>query len=343
MKTLQKPPQIETGIKFNNHHLSDPTSGDVEDRFYAADAQSLAVVGGQVQLPPSVRQFLSAAIADNTRKAYRSDLADYYQWGGVVPGTPEMLVQYLSFRAASLSPVTLTRRAVAISRAHTSRGLTDPAKTDLVRTILRGIRRKNGQPQRQVQPLLKADLLAITNSLTSTTKGLRDRALLLLGFSAALRRSELVALNYTDVQFVNEGLVLTIRRSKTDQEGAGRRIGIPYGRTSACPVKALQHWLARADIASGPIFRSVNKAGAVGSRLSDHAVANIVKTHAQALGLNADQFSGHSLRSGLVTSAAQAGISVNKIMAQTGHRSSAMVARYIRDAQIFENNAGGIL
>ena len=340
---MQILPQIETGIPFNNHHLSDSISGGLEYRIYADDGQALAVVGGQVQLPDSVRQFLSAAIADNTRKAYQTDLADFFKWGGLLPCTPELLAQYLSFRAQTLSPVTLTRRTVAISRAHTSRGLTDPAKTDLVRTVLRGIRRKNAQPQRQVQPLLKADLLAITDSLTSTTKGLRDRALLLIGFSAALRRSELVALDYTDIQFVNEGLALTIRRSKTDQEGAGRRIGIPYGRTSACPVKALQHWLARADIASGPIFRSVNKVGAVGSRLSDHAVANIVKTHAQAVGLNADQFSGHSLRSGLVTSAAQAGISVNKIMAQTGHRSSAMVARYIRDAQIFENNAGGIL
>jgi integrase len=344
VKTVQTPPQIETRVPFNNNFLSNPKFEDPQDRFDAdGEGQPLAVVGGQVQLPDSVRQFLTAAIADSTRKAYRSDLADFYLWGGVVPSPPEQLAQYLSFRAQTLSPVTLTRRAVAISRAHTSRGLSDPSKTDLVRTVLRGIRRKNGQPQRQVQPLLKADLLAITDSLTSTTKGLRDRALLLIGFSAALRRSELVALDYTDIQFVNEGLVLTIRRSKTDQEGAGRRIGVPWGRTSACAVKALKAWLEHVHIESGPIFTSVNKAGAVGSRLSDHAVANIVKTHAQAVGLNADQFSGHSLRSGLVTSAAQAGISVNKIMAQTGHRSIEMVQRYVRAADIFINNAGGIL
>ena len=344
MKTVQILPQVETGIPFNNHHLSDPISGGLGGRLEVGrDNHSVQSIATGIGLPDSVRTYLSAAIADNTRKAYRSDLADYYQWGGVIPCSPELLAQYLSFRAQTLSPVTLTRRAVAISRAHTSRGLTDPAKTDLVRTVLRGIRRKNGQPQRQVQPLLKADLLAITDSLTSTTKGLRDRAMLLIGFSAALRRSELVALDYTDIQFVNEGLVLKIRRSKTDQEGAGRRIGVPWGRTSACAVKALKAWLEHAHIASGPIFRSVNKAGAVGSRLSDHAVANIVKTHAQALGLNADQFSGHSLRAGLVTSAAQAGISVNKIMAQTGHRSSVMVQKYVRDADIFINNAGGIL
>lgn len=334
----------EPGITFDNLHLSDPINEDPKDRLDVAEGdQSRSVDAGRIGLPDSVRTYLSAAIADNTRKAYRSDLADYYQWGGAVPGTPEMVAQYLSFRAQTLSPVTLTRRAVAVSRAHTSCGLSDPAKTDLVRTVLRGIRRKNGQPQRQVQPLLRADLLAITQTLTSTTKGLRDRALLLLGFSAALRRSELVALDCADIEFVNDGLIVHQRRSKTDQDGVGRKIGVPYGRTSACPVRALKAWLEHAHIESGPIFRNIRKGGAIGNRLSDHAVARIVKTHAQAVGLNADQFSGHSLRAGLITSAAQAGISTNKIMATSGHRSIQMVNRYIRDANLFTNNAGGIL
>lgn len=295
-----------------------------------------------VVLSNSVTEYLSAATADSTRKAYRSDLADFYQWGGLVPCTAELLAQYIAFRAETLSPITLTRRVVAISRAHTSQKFSDPSKTDLVRAVLRGIRRKNGTVQRQAKPLLREDLLSMVTQMRGT-KGLRDRALLLIGFSSALRRSELVALDFEDCQFVPEGLVIHLRRSKTDQEGVGRKIGVPYGRSQACPVKALKLWLEQAQIECDAVFRSVTKGGAIGNRLSDHAVAHIVKAHAQAIGLNADEFSGHSLRAGLVTSAAQAGISMHKIMAQTGHRSSAMVERYIRDASLFENNAGGIL
>lgn len=333
----------EPVFTFDNLHLSDIIIEDFENRLGAGDdGKSVQSIEKCFALSDSVTQYISAAIADSTRKAYQTDLADFYRWGGVVPCTADLLAQYIAFRAETLSPITLTRRVVAISRAHTSQRLSDPAKTDLVRTVLRGIRRKKGTVQRQVQPLLKEDLLSMVTQMRGT-KGLRDRALLLIGFSAALRRAELVALDFEDCQFVHEGLVIHLRRSKTDQEGEGRKIGVPYGRTHACPVKALQQWIEHAQISSGAIFKSVSKGGVIGSRLSDHAVAHIVKAHAQAIGLNADQFSGHSLRAGLVTSAAQAGISMDKIMAQTGHRSAAMVERYIRDAQLFENNAGGIL
>lgn len=303
-------------------------------------AQPVADTG---KLSPAISAYVSAAVADNTRRAYRQDLADFCRWGGSVPCLPETLAAFIADRAAVLSPHTITRRVVGISKAHTSKGLSDPAKNDLVRAVLRGVRRSHGKPQRQAAPLLKQDLLALL-PLMHGIKGVRDRALILMGFAAALRRSELVALDVADLQFVREGLVVLVRRSKTDQDGEGRKIAVPWGRTSACPVKAVQHWLEHAQITAGPIFRSVSKGGGVNTeRLTAQSVALIVKAYAQAAGLPASEFSGHSLRSGLVTSAAMAGVAAHRIMAQTGHRSLEMLNRYIRDASMFENNAAGLL
>ncbi len=175
-------------------------------------------------------------------------------------------------------------------------------------------------------------------------RGIRDRALVLIGFAAALRRSELVALDVEDLHLESEGVLIHLRRSKTDQTGRGRKVAIPYGRTAACPVKAIRLWLDEADIETGAIFRGVDKAGRVAtSRLTDQSVSLVVKRCVRAIGLPADQYSGHSLRAGLVTSAARAGVSLPKIQEQTGHRSVAMLTRYIRDARLFENNAAGLL
>lgn len=308
---------------------------------------SFVKIDGSVQsiaeLSSSVTGYINAAIADNTRRAYRQDLEDFRQWGGTIPATPEVLAGYLADRAETLSPYTLARRVVGISRAHVSQGLADPSKNDLVRTVLRGIRRTNHQFQRQATPLVKHDLFALLPLMTGT-KGLRDRALLLLGFGAALRRSEIVALDVADLEFVRDGLVVLLRRSKTDQESLGRRVAVPYGRTSACPVNALQAWIEHAQIAEGPVFRSVNKAGQINpNRLSAQSVSLILKDYAQSAGLKAEAISGHSLRSGLVTSAAQAGVAIHRIMAQTGHRSVQMVSKYIRDANLFADNAAGMI
>lgn len=324
-------------ITFDNTHFSN----SILDAFQPC-TKSVQEVQAVTALPDSIKQYVSAAIADSTRKAYQTDLADFMQWGGAVPATPETIAAYLADRADTLSPITLARRLVALGRAHASQGMPDPTKADLVRTVLRGVKRKNGTAQRQVVPVLKADLLAMLPLMTGT-KGLRDKALLTLGFSGAFRRSELVALDVTAISFVQEGLVVYLRKSKTDQEAVGRKIGVPFGRTAACPVKALQQWLDHGQISAGPIFTSVKKSGALGGRLSAHAMALIVKQYAQAIGLDADNVSGHSLRSGLVTSAAQAGIAMHKIQQQTGHRGLEMLHRYIRDANLFTDNAGGIL
>jgi integrase len=301
-------------------------------------------VDTQIQrLPSQIGAYLSAAIADNTRRAYQGDLRDFLNWGGTVPCSPDALAGYIAARAEVHSPHTISRRVVGISRAHVSQGLPDPTKTDLVRAVLRGVRRTKGKPQRRVAPLLKQDLMAILPQMHGT-KGVRDRALLLLGFAAALRRSELVALDVQDLELVREGMIVHQRRSKTDQEGVGRKIAIPYGRTSACPVKAVRDWLEHAQIEFGAVFRSISKGQVIAvDRLTGPSVALILKAYADKAGLVAANISGHSLRTGLVTSAAQAGVAAHKIQQQTGHRSAEMVARYIRDANLFENNAAGLL
>ena len=287
--------------------------------------------------------FASASISASTRRAYQGDLEDFLIWGGGIPSSPFKLAEYVAERAAVHSPITISRRLVGISRAHTCQGLADPAKSDIVKAVVRGLRKTNGTPQRQAAPVLREDLLPMLAQMRGV-KGIRDRALILVGFAAALRRSELVALDVNAIQFVPEGLLVQLFRSKTDQNGEGRKIAIPYGRTSACPVKALKNWLDVSGTTSGPVFRSVNKTGAIAcSRLTDQSVSQIVKQYAAIIGLPAQAYSGHSLRAGLVTSAAKAGVSFAKIQQQTGHRSSAMLIRYIRDASIFENNAAGLL
>jgi integrase len=294
-----------------------------------------------VLAPRAIADYVAAAVADNTRRAYQNDLRAFIAWGAAMPSSPDEVAAYLVAFAAVLSPVTLSRRLVAIGRAHTSLGHRNPCRTDLVRTTLRGIWRVHGRPQRQVQPALREDILAMLPHM-SGTRGIRDRALLLIGFAGAFRRAELVALEYDDLAFVKEGLLLLIRRSKTDQLGEGRKIAIPFARSHACPVKALTNWLDRAAIQSGPLFRIVNKGGGVGSAaLSSQSVALIVKDYARKAGLDADNYSGHSLRAGLITSAAKAGVSSWKIRQTTGHRSDAMLQRYIRDADVFEGNAAG--
>jgi|SRR5581483_5756884 len=175
--------------------------------------------------------------------------------------------------------------------------------------------------------------------------GLRDRALILLGFSGAFRRSELVGLSFEDCGFGKEGLTVTLRRSKTDQEGAGRKVGIPYGSNpDTCPVRTVQDWIEQAGIAPGPLFRSINRHGRIqAGRLGGIDVARIVKKLALRAGLDAERYAGHSLRAGHATSAAIAGASERSIMNQTGHRSVQMVRRYIREGTLFRENSAGKL
>jgi integrase len=330
-------------ITNDNLHLSMAIKDAQIEPFHPIEtAKSVSIAGASdAAVPQTIADYVAAATADNTRRAYQIDLRMFLAWGGSLPASPESVDAYLVAHALVLSPVTLSRRLVAIGRAHTTLGHPNPCRADVVKTTLKGIWRVHGRPQRQVQPAIREDVFSMLAHMTGT-RGIRDRALILIGFAGALRRSELVALCHDDIAFVKEGLTILIRRSKTDQIGEGRKIAIPFARSHACPVKALTHWLDHSRIQSGPLFRIVKKAGAIGtSALHAQSVAAIVKEYARKAGLNAEDYSGHSLRAGLITSAAKAGASSWKIREQTGHKSDAMLHRYIRDAEIFQGNAAG--
>jgi integrase len=206
------------------------------------------------------------------------------------------------------------------------------------------VRREHGTAQRQAAPLLREDLFVVLGAMGDRLKGLRDRALLLIGFAGGLRRSELAAINLIDFERVREGIILTIRRSKTDQDGVGRKIGIPFGRTIHCPVRALETWLNAARVEDGPVFRPVDRHGRVSTgRLSGEAVSLILRDRMATAGFDPTGYSGHSLRAGFATSATRAGVSTFKIRQQTGHASDAMLSRYVRDGELFIGNAAGIL
>jgi integrase len=297
----------------------------------------------QITVSPKVSSYLRASLSDNSRRAYRSDLDQFLSWGGTIPASPELVADYLAAHAGQHAPATLARRLVTIGKAHTARGLPSPTGAELVRATLRGIRRTHGSIQRQVAPAIKEDVLAMVAEL-SGIKGIRDKALLLIGFAGAFRRSELVSLSIGDIEQAKQGVIIQLRFSKTDQAGEGRKIAIPFARGAVCPVLALQHWLEVAGITEGPVFRAVNRHGVISNvSLSSQAVAFVVKERAKAVGLEASKYAGHSLRAGLVTSAAQLGVSSWKIRQQTGHRSDAMLIRYIRDSQIFVDNAAGAI
>jgi site-specific recombinase XerD len=287
---------------------------------------------------PQVQQYLQAALSDNTRRAYSNDIAHFLKWGGRIPASSATVASYLAEHAKKLSFATLSHRVVAIGRAHTIKGIPSPTHSDMVKATLHGIRRIAGSAQRRVTPVLLRDVRAMVSSLKGM-KGARDRALLLTGFAGAFRRSELVVICVEDVNFVEEGMVIRLRRGKTDQAGTGRDIAIPFMRGKYCPVKAVMAWLAQSELSSGALFRGVDRYGNVTEHgLSPQSVALIVKQRAVVVGLDASQFSGHSLRAGFVTSAAKAGSSSWKICQQTGHQSEAVMQRYIRDSHLFADN-----
>jgi integrase len=298
----------------------------------------------EIQLPELVKGYVAASISDRTKQEYRKDLQRFLDWGGAIPATEEMVASYLSQHAETHKAATLERWKISISKAHSTQRLTDPTKSELVKLTLKGIRRTHGTAQRRVNPALKEDILAMVGSLNGNSlKECRDKTLILIGFAAALRRSEIAALNFQDIQLTSEGLTVLITKSKTDQEGQGQKIGIPFARGQHCPVKAYKAWVEAAGIGDGAVFRSISRHGKVGGRLHHHSVARIVKLSAEKIGLDPKLFSGHSLRAGLCTSASAEGVSVFKIIAQSRHKSTRMLDRYVRDANLYSDNAAGIL
>jgi integrase len=237
---------------------------------------------------------------------------------------------------------TLARRLSAISQAHQIASFESPTLSPVVRQLMAGIRRSHHSVPAAKKPVLVDDLKAIAAQLPETILGIRDRALLLLGFSGGFRRSELVALDCEDLAQDESGLLATVRRSQTDAEGEGRTVRIPFGSAAdrTCPVTAVEQWRKAAHIETGPLFRVVNRHGQIlEKRLSGEAVGLVVKRRVESLGYDPAQFGGHSLRAGLATSAAMAGKPERVIMQQTGHRSLTTLRRYIREENVFRENA----
>ncbi|RWC59491.1 site-specific integrase [Mesorhizobium sp.] len=296
------------------------------------------------RLPEDVAAYVEQSLSANTRRSYASDLAHFEAWGGSVPATDASIARYIAEHAEALSVATLVRRLATISKAHAAKGLPTPTASELVRATMRGIKRSRGTAQIEAKPLLRDDLFLALDRMGDDAKSVRDRALLLIGFAGGFRRSELIGLDVVDIEHARQGLIIHLRRSKTDQLGAGRKIAVPFGRTHRCPVGALDQWLSLSSAKTGPLFRCVNRHGhVIDQRLSGEAVALVLKERLRATGIDPAGYSGHSLRAGFATSAAMAGASSWKIRAQTGHASDAMLARYIRDGDMFTSNAAGFV
>jgi integrase len=295
-----------------------------------------------VALSSDLERLVAAATSSATRRAYQSDLRLFLAWGGKIPSAAEIVAEYVAALALSSKPATIARKLASISKAHQTAGHASPVGHQLVKLAMRGVRREQGVSQTQAKPILKSDLVAMLDAQQDGLRGIRDRAILLVGFASGCRRSEIVALDLDDIKYVQQGLVVTLRRSKTDQDGVGREIGIPFGRSAACPVSALKDWIKAGQIAEGPIFRPIDRHSNISSsRLTADAVAKIVKQACVQAGFDPRAYSGHSLRAGLATSAAMAGIPLWKIRQQTGHASDAMVSRYVRNVGLFVDNAAG--
>lgn len=308
----------------------------------------------------AARDYQQKALADSTRAAYQTDwrafeaYCDHFGFCAL-PARPEVVAVFLAHEARTtmtkgtgqadeqktLSVSTIERRVAAIRLAHRLKELDPPTNHEQVKLVLKGIRRTQGVKPNKKTAILADQVRAMADSAdTETPMGLRDRALLLLGFAGALRRSELVAIRVEHLAFSVDGLELFIPRSKTDQEAEGYSLPIKAGQTH-CPVAALRDWLRAADITSGPVFRRARRGGSVGPEpLSDRGVALVVKRYAGKLGLDQTDFAGHSLRSGFLTSAARNGASLDKMMAVSRHKEPRTLLGYIQDAEKFDRHAG---
>jgi site-specific recombinase XerD len=289
--------------------------------------------------------------ANNTIRAYKSDFKDFVLFcvqNGFksLPSEPKIVSLYLTqLSTKDIKISTIKRRLVSIGVIHKLKGHYLDTKHPSIIENLMGIKRRKGVNQKGKKPLLINNLKKIINVIDEQQKEIikkfRDRSIILIGFSGGFRRSEIVGLDYDDLEFVKEGLKINIKRSKTDQFGEGTIKGLPFFDNSEyCPVVSIQNWIEISKISSGPLFRRFSKgSNLTEKRLTDQTVALIIKNYLNLAGIDSRNYSGHSLRSGFATTAAEAGVEERSIMAMTGHKSSEMVRRYIKDANLFKNNA----
>lgn len=294
------------------------------------------------------RGFVAASVPENTRRAYAADWALFSEWcrqKGVVnlPASSTVIAAFIADESKGSKPSTLRRRMAAIRKMHQVAGHPNPCDNEAVRATMKGIERSYGVAQMGKAPATLAAIEKMVNACPpNTLDGLRSRAILLVGYAGAFRRSELAALTMDDLKWTNEGVVITVRRSKTDQRGRGFVKAIPYVEGTLCAATALRVWLTAARIDSGPVFRAFNRVGAPKpTPISDHAVAVIVKTCAGRCGYDPSVFSGHSLRAGHVTEARSRGVADASTMATTGHKRVETLDGYDRRENAFQKTSAG--
>lgn len=282
--------------------------------------------------PPTGSRYASAAVSENTRRAYRSDLTHFLRWGGSLPSSPDQVISYLEDHAQSLSISTLRRRIATLNEAHRLLLVDSPADTTQVRRVLRGIARTEGRPQKKAPPLLLEQACRLIQHLDGSVAGIRDKAMILTGWALFLRRSELVSFDREDLRFQKDRALLVLRKGKTDQEGISNTMALPRLGGPACPVAAMELWLQISGITSGPLFRRVFRGGKVGTadqRLTAHSVNLVIKRRAFEAGVDeALLFSGHSLRRGGITQAYAAQQNEADIQRVSRHRSLLQLRDY---------------
>jgi len=302
------------------------------------------------QLHEATLTNLKSSKAANTLRAYKSDFKDFGAFCtkhsfNSMPTEPKIVSLYLTHLSKSSKMSTLRRRLVSISMVHKIKGHYLDTKHPVIIENLMGIKRLKGTIQKGKKPILINHLKSIINVINEQKieeiKKARDKSIVLIGFGGGFRRTELVSLDHEDLEFVPEGLKITIKRSKTDQFGEGMTKGLPYFDNEVyCPVSNLKKWLELSKIKDGPIFRRFAKGLSITkNRLTDQTVVLLIKNYLSLAGIDNSNFSGHSLRAGFATVAAESGADERSIMAMTGHKTTQMVRRYIREANIFKNNA----
>ena len=293
---------------------------------------------------------LKSSKANNTLRAYKSDFKDFGAFCSrhgfdALPTEPKIVSLYLTHLSKTSKISTLRRRLVSISMIHKLKGHYLDTKHPIIIENLMGIKRVKGSIQKGKKPILINHLKSIINVIDQQEideiKKTRDKTIILVGFGGGFRRTELISIDHEDLEFVTEGVKITIKRSKTDQFGEGMIKGLPYSSNEKyCPVINLKKWLKSSNIKSGPIFRRFSKGSVLtNNRLTDQSVVLIIKGYLNLAGIENKNYSGHSLRSGFATVAAESGADERSIMAMTGHKTTQMVRRYIREANIFKNNA----
>ncbi len=314
------------------------------DHFYIGQP---VIIENNKGLSAKARQSIYVARADNTVDAYASDWKDFCDWcsqqgQAYFPAAPETIVNYINDLADNAKANTVARRISALTENYDAAGLTDnPCRMPLVKDALRGIKRMKGTLQQGKMPILFDDLKEMLRHADGhALEQARDRAILLVGFYGAMRRSEIAALNVEDLRFSRLGLLITIRNAKTDKSGQGQIVAIPAVEDeSVDAVRALRHWLQAAGITTGPVFRGFTKKRSVRkTHISDKSIALIVKKYAEAVGMDPKDYGAHSLRHGFATSAAQHKVEERQIMRQTRHKSQAVVRRYIDEADRLIDN-----